>query len=60
MTYNYEQKGIWRVKYQLAANDNKFIELNKCNWNQVMLEENLKRGDFKEANEVIEYIKNLK
>lgn len=60
MTYNYNQKGVWKVQYKLAANDNKFIELNKCNWNEVMLEENLNRGDYKEANEVINYIKNLK
>ena len=60
MTYNYDQKGVWRVKYQLAANDNKFVALNKYNWNEVMIEEKLKRSELKEANEVIDYIKNLK
>jgi len=60
MAYNYEQKGIWKVKYKLAANDSKFTELNKYHWNEGMLEEKLKCSDLKEANAVIDYIKNLK
>ena len=60
MAYNYDQKGVWRVQYKLAANDNKFVELNKHNWNEVMLEEKLKHSDLKEANDIIDYIKNLK
>jgi hypothetical protein len=60
MTYNYNQKGVWKVVYKIAANDSQFVELNKQNWNEVMLEEKLKRSDLKEANAVIDYIKTLK
>ena len=60
MSYNYNQKGVWKVVYKIAANDSQFVELNKQNWNEVMLEEKLKRSDLKEANAVIDYIKTLK
>jgi hypothetical protein len=60
VSYNYNQKGVWKVVYKIAANDSQFVELNKQNWNEVMLEEKLKRSDLKEANAVIDYIKTLK
>jgi len=60
MSYNYNQKGVWRVVYRLPANDSQFVELNKQNWNEVVLEEKLKRSDFKEALEVINRVKGLK
>lgn len=60
MAYDYTKKGIWKIKYPLAANDSEFTQLTKQNWNEVMLEEKLKRSDFKEANAIIDYIKTLK
>ena len=57
MPYNYNQKGIWKVVYRLPANDSKFVELNKQNWNEVMIEEKLKRNEFGEALAVIERVK---
>lgn len=60
MAYDYTKKGIWKVKYLPAANDNEFIQLTKQNWNEAMLEEKLKHSDFKEANEIIAKIKELK
>jgi hypothetical protein len=60
MAYNYNQKGVWRVVYKIAANDSQFVELNKQNWNEVVLEEKLKRSDFKEALAVINRVKGLK
>jgi len=44
----------------VAANDSQFVELNKQNWNEVVLEEKLKRSDFKEALAVINRVKGLK
>jgi hypothetical protein len=57
MAYDYTKKGVWKIKYPLAANDSQFVELNKQNWNEVVLEEKLKRSDFKEANDIIARIK---
>ena len=60
MAYDYNQKGIWKVVYRLPANDSQFDQLNQSNWNDVVLEEQLKQSDFKEANELINRIKALK
>jgi hypothetical protein len=60
MAYDYTKKGVWKIKYPLAANDSQFVELNKQNWNEVVLEEKLKRSDFKEALAVINRVKGLK
>lgn len=57
MAYDYTKKGVWKIKYPLAANDSEFTQLTKQNWNEVMLEEKLKRSDFKEANDIIARVK---
>jgi hypothetical protein len=60
MAYDYTKKGIWKIKYPLAANNSKFTQLTNQNQNEDMLEEKLKHSDFKEANELIAKIKELK
>jgi hypothetical protein len=60
MAYDYTKKGVWKIKHPLAANDSEFTQLTKQNWNEVVLEEKLKRSDFKEALEVINRVKGPK
>ena len=60
MAYDYNQKGIWKIKYFSAANDREFTQLTKQNWDEAILEETLKHSNFKEANEIIAKIKESK
>jgi hypothetical protein len=57
MAYDYTKKGIWKIKYSLAANNGEFKQLTKQNWDEAMLEEKLKHSDFKEANDIIARVK---
>ena len=54
MSYNYNQKGIWRIV------NSQFVDRNSKNWNDAVIEEQLKYSDFKEANELIAKIKEQK
>lgn len=59
MAYDYNQKGIWKVKYKMASNDTKYDEVNRSTWVDARIEEQLKYSDFSDALKIIDRIKSL-